>query len=285
VEAAMYYPEKGVLKHSNTYFPTPSNLAKTLFFHLIATGEFFCTGDYLVRRTTFHSYLIIYVRSGSGEVGFEGKTYTATANDVIFLNCHKPHLYRSTPDWEILFIHFDGNSSRQIFELLYEKYGVVLPLGKSVVVQHYLAMIVDAFKAAKPLPEPIVSSYIHRVLSELLLHSSFCDPEKKRTAMIMDALTYVETNYRGRLSLAMLAAQSNMSPYHFSRIFKLETGFSPYEYIIKTRIDVAKILLKQTGRSVKEIAYEVGFASESHFSKMFLKSVNHTPSEFRKTSY
>ena len=195
-------------------------------------------------------------------------------------------MYKSNPDWEILFIHFDGNSSRQIFDLLYSRYGVVLPLGKSVVVQHYLALIVDGFKVAKPLPEAIVSSYIHRILSEIMIHMSVGDESSEGGAgKVIDAVTYIETNYKDKITIEDIASCVNMSPFHFSRLFKKETGYSPYEFIIKTRIGVAKMLLKKTKMSVKEIAHDVGYASESNFTKAFHINVKHTPMEFRNARF
>lgn len=86
-----------------------------------------------------------------------------------------------------------------------------------------------------------------------------------------------------KLTIEKLAAYVNISPFHFSRIFKKETGYSPYEYIIKTRIDKAKTLLKKTKLGIKEIAFEVGFNSEANFSNTFHMNVNMTPKEFRNT--
>lgn len=276
--------EKGVLENSRMYFHTPSNIAKSLFFYMICAGEFYCNENYRVERKTFHSFLIMYVKKGNGIVSVDNRTFQVHANDVVILNCHKPHLYYTNTGWETLWLHFDGGSSKNIFELLYNRVGVVLSMEDSLVVQHCLSMILEGFRHNKPLPEAVVSCHIHRILTEMLLMSSnSAEMAANRINPVLDAIAYIQANFNRRITLDELAANVSISPFHFSRIFKKETGYSPYEYVIKTRIDKAKILLKKTGSSVKEIAYEVGFNSESNFINTFHTSVSLTPSEFRNT--
>lgn len=278
----MFIPEKGLLKNSNTYFHTPSKIAQSTFFYMIYAGEFFCDGNYRVERDNYHNYLIMYVKEGSGTVVFDNRSYTAKENDVIFLNCHNPHVYYTNTGWNTVWIHFDGNTSRMFFELLYSRFGVVLSLGNSNVIQRNMFIIIDKLKELKPLPESVFSYYIHRMLTEMILLSSdYPEEDTARINPVIDAITYIETNYTEKISIDELSSYVNISLYHFSRIFKKETGYSPYEYVIKTRIDKAKELLKKTPLSIKEVAFNVGFNCESNFVDTFHRTVKHTPKEFR----
>jgi len=72
-----------------------------------------------------------------------------------------------------------------------------------------------------------------------------------------------------------------MSPYHFSRMFKLSTGLSPHQYVIRQRIERAKALLTNTDLPVGVVAQEVGFASPSHFAQQFRRLVGVSPRSFR----
>lgn len=283
-DVEMFIPEKGLLKNSNTYFHTPSKVAKSIFFYMIQAGEFFCNGNYRIERNSCNSFLVMYVRSGSGVVMFNNSSYIAKANDVIILNCHEPHGYYTEVGWETLWVHFDGNASKPFFELLYNRFGIVLSIDESNVIQQSLSHIINSLKDSKPLPESVFSYYIHRMLSEMIILSS--NPSEVKIGKInpvLDAINYIENNYKEKISLKALSAYVNISTYHFSRIFKKETGYSPYEYIIKTRIDKAKIMLKKTRMSIKEIAFEVGFNCESNFVDSFHRSVNQTPKSFRDT--
>lgn len=277
----MYTIEKGVLNNSSTYFHTPSNLAKSIFFYLICAGHFYCDSNYHIERTDHNSYLLMYIKEGEDTICYNGKTFTAKSNDVVLLNCRRPHSYQ-TKGWETLWFHFDGNVSDQYFQLLYNKCGCVIPLGSSNIIPKYLITILDTFKSGKMFNEPLVSCYIYRMLTDLILVSSDYDEKKLDPSNpILSAINFIHENYKNKINLNNLSDNSCISPYYFSRIFKKETGYSPYEYILMTRLNHAKTLLKTTNLRVKDIAFEVGFNSESNFVTCFKQNVDMTPSEFR----
>ena len=74
----------------------------------------------------------------------------------------------------------------------------------------------------------------------------------------------------------------NISKYHLSREFTRCTGESIHQYLIRIRVNQAKILLKETTLSVEEIAYQVGIHHASHFIQLFREREGMTPLEFRK---
>lgn len=80
-----------------------------------------------------------------------------------------------------------------------------------------------------------------------------------------------------------LAAIAKMSPYYYSHVFKEQTGFSPIEYVINTRLDRAKILLVHTKQPIAEIAYSLGYASSNSFINIFVKKIGVSPTQYRKT--
>lgn len=83
-------------------------------------------------------------------------------------------------------------------------------------------------------------------------------------------------------SLARLAAQAQLSRFHFSRLFKRATGRSPSRYQLDLRLDVARRLLRETDRSVLEIALDVGYRNPSRFAQLFRRETGLTPSEYRR---
>jgi AraC family transcriptional regulator len=92
---------------------------------------------------------------------------------------------------------------------------------------------------------------------------------------------YIEDHLADELSIATLAAIVPMSQFHFARAFKTAIGEPPHRYITQRRIDRAKILLSVTRLSAAEIAYQVGFSNQSHFTAQFRKTVGMTPKQFR----
>jgi AraC-like DNA-binding protein len=83
-------------------------------------------------------------------------------------------------------------------------------------------------------------------------------------------------------STAELAEQLNTSRRNLLRIFKATTGMSPSRYIEETMLDRAKTLLATSKMTMKQIAYEAGYSTASHFSAKFHQQTGLTPSAFRR---
>ncbi|HEV7903205.1 MAG TPA: helix-turn-helix domain-containing protein [Pyrinomonadaceae bacterium] len=82
--------------------------------------------------------------------------------------------------------------------------------------------------------------------------------------------------------LAGLAAQVGLSKFHFQRLFKSALGVSPSRYQINLRMNAARRLLRETKRSVVDVALEVGYADPSHFAQLFRRETGLSPSDYRR---
>ena len=96
---------------------------------------------------------------------------------------------------------------------------------------------------------------------------------------LRQVLDYIHAHLEQDLSVEAIATLLKMSPYYFSRLFKQSTGLSPYQYIIQGRVERAKQLLHQ-GLAIADIAYSVGFTSQSHLNRHFKRLVGVTPKAF-----
>jgi len=83
-------------------------------------------------------------------------------------------------------------------------------------------------------------------------------------------------------TLEEMAAEADVTPSHFCRIFRKQTGVSPHQYVMKARLDRAQQMLTQTDMALSTIADFLGFTSQSHFTRAFRQSVGEPPSDFRK---
>jgi AraC family transcriptional regulator len=93
---------------------------------------------------------------------------------------------------------------------------------------------------------------------------------------------YIHEHLDAELSLNHLAAVAHMSPYHFARLFKNSTGLPPHQYVITQRVERAKQLLRGSTRpTLAEVAADVGFADQSHFTRHFRRLVGITPRQFQ----
>jgi len=83
-------------------------------------------------------------------------------------------------------------------------------------------------------------------------------------------------------NLDRLATEAGLSKFYFNRLFKSAMGVSPSHYQITLRMDEARRLLRETKKSVVEIALDVGYANPSHFAQLFRRETGLSPSDYRQ---
>lgn len=93
---------------------------------------------------------------------------------------------------------------------------------------------------------------------------------------------YIDANLASDLLLCDLAEQTQLSEYHFARMFKLSVGLAPHQYVMQQRLLRAKVLLKTSSQSLVNIALQCGFSSSSHFSNRFKQVNGCSPSRYRR---
>lgn len=101
-------------------------------------------------------------------------------------------------------------------------------------------------------------------------------------SIIYKVKRYIDQNYSSSLSLDALAAMVHLSPSYFSKLFKREMGENLSTYILNTRIERAKFLLRSTNKKAYEIAESVGIYDSVYFSKVFKKATGLKPKEYRE---
>lgn len=84
------------------------------------------------------------------------------------------------------------------------------------------------------------------------------------------------------ISLDDLAAEAQLSPFHFARMFKQSLGVPPRVYLTRLRIERACDLLENTDLPVTEIAFEVGYSSNQVLARVFLKHRRMSPIDYRR---
>jgi AraC-like DNA-binding protein len=83
-------------------------------------------------------------------------------------------------------------------------------------------------------------------------------------------------------SIADLAREVQISPFHFIRQFEAVFGVTPHQLRIRTRLDTARHLLAMGHQSVTDVCMEVGFSSLGSFSALFTRRVGEAPSAYRR---
>lgn len=272
---------------SVSYHYTPSMEAKSAYFYVQDIGHFRCGYDYYTKRAGYESILLIYTVAGSGLARYRNREYVLKPGQALLMNCYEYQEYQTGKEgfWEIKWVHFSGSTSEEYFNIIYNRHGGLIDLGNENGLLPLLEGMLSLAEKSSYLPEARVSLMIAGILTQLLLEAG--DTAKKRESELWNdhverALYFLEQNYGRDISLSDMAAHACCSEYHFSRVFKKILGYSPYEYIVKYRVNRAKDLLKNTGRSVEEIADHVGFHSTSNFVRTFRTLEGMTPLKYRR---
>ena len=100
---------------------------------------------------------------------------------------------------------------------------------------------------------------------------------------LLEAKHYIDEHFDQKLDIKQLTLVCGISEYHFTRLFKQAFHFTPYQYIIQTRLKQAAYLLEKQVPAT-EVALSVGFADLASFSKSFKKYYHHSPKTFQQKS-
>ena len=196
----------------------------------------------------------------------------------------------SETDETMLHIHLNPELVRQVAETSeLDQIDLVNCFSKYDLRLHQVAMLLlSELKSDGIMGQLYVESLTQVLVIHLLRHYSTSTqntaPQHSglTTSQVRQAIDYVQAHLDRNLSLAEIAAAINISPTHFSRLFKRATGSSPHQYVIQQRVERAKFLLKTTDLAIANIALQVGFSSQSHLTQHFKRLTGVTPKQVSK---
>lgn len=276
----MFANEVFVTTDSVQFFHTPGETAKALFFYPSIIGRYTYLPGYAKRRTSFGNFLIILVESGYLEVKTDGAAQRAGVGYVAFIDCYAPHEYSAPEGASILWMHFDGAMTREYYKVFYSRHKNVTLPRNPLQLQSDLRDILEIFEKGLDPDEIVLSLKIGNTLTSLMRSSR--REENSTSAAIRKSISYISEHFAQDLTLDTLSRIAGLSTFHYSRLFKKETGMSPHQYLIETRLSSAKFYLASTDRTVSDIALSVGFGDESSFCLTFRKRVGITPKAWRQ---
>lgn len=274
--------DPGCTENSNVYFYTAGEQTRKTYFYPLCVGHYYCTPDYYVQRNNYNSFLLIYIKKGGGYLSAGGKKYGFHAEDVVLVDCYKPHIYAATRDSELIWFHFDGATSREYVEMIFANSGPVCSVKDLISFEKDLNRLILMVSSGNNVNDTLCSYYIVKILTDVVLSGTRLIKENHFSGIIEDTISYINNNINAGLPLEELAGRAGLSPFYFTRLFKRETGYTPHEYIILNRINIAKFYLKSSPYSIKEICYNSGFSSESSFCSTFKRVCKMTPTEYRE---
>jgi AraC family transcriptional regulator len=90
---------------------------------------------------------------------------------------------------------------------------------------------------------------------------------------------HIEAHVDRRLALAELAAVAGVSASHFKALFKRSTGLPVHQYVVRRRVERARLLLQERTATIADVAAQTGFANQSHLARWMRRVAGVTPTD------
>ena len=261
---------------------SPSEWAENNLLFLQWYGYFSCDERYEVEREYYNSQLIMYTVGGAGKVKTNAGEFVCRPGDIVLIDCREPHSYCTLDrSWEFYWFHFSGSRAYEVSAPFYERQGKLVRLQEASMTYQYIKKVVRNGDAKSREDEIELSAYIQLILCEVIRQNIADTRSNRKSDELESALAYIEEHFSDQLTVEAVADYVGLSKSYFSSMFKKETGFSPYDFIMNKRLNMAKELLKTSHDSVNNIAARVGFNSTANFIQTFRTKYDMTPRQYR----
>lgn len=251
---------------------------------VVCGGLEHCTPDYEIRRATFPFYSLEYVARGNGEVALQDKRFVLSPGAVFSYGPGVRH-HISGDIAEPLVKYFVDFSGRNAAALLNS---CKLPPGR-------VARVFPPNSLA-PLFDELIQSGLRLTRGNAALCAKLLEclalkiagatapmngTETMAFSTYQQCRRHIEQNHLKLRTLEQIAKECHTDKAYLCRLFRRYDERSPYQYLLRLKMNHAAERLQQSGVLVKQVAEETGFSDPFHFSRVFRKTLGVAPAEFR----
>ena len=230
-----------------------------------------------------------YTLSGQGMIEVNGEMYPLFSGQAFLVQIPSEHRYffpAESNHWEFIHITLYGNEVLKAFQYINNKMGHVATFHPD---SEPIKLLLSIFQEAanKKITDSYQASALgYSFMMELYRFAqNIGAPTEKWPEQISKAVLFAQKQYQQPIGLDDMVEASNLSKYHFTRLFHKTTNMTPLKYLTKIRMDKAIELLRLTNLPIEEIAHQVGYSNGNYFSKVFHKRVGMSPGQFRQSKH
>ncbi len=234
-------------------------------------------------------FQINYITNGCGSMETRDGKYDIEPGSLLLIFPGIWHRYRPKPEtgWTEHYIGFRGDFTKNIYtHPVLSPQKPVLKIGFQELVLAEFNEIFNLIAEEKPGFQQVCAGKVVYLLAKIistLRNSEFAGKEVEQT--IRRACLTMRDNLNDNLNMEELARELNIGYSYFRQMFRKYTGISPAQYHLNLRIQKAKELLMAGNKSIKEIAFELGFESNQYFSRVFAAKCGLSPAKYRRKNY
>lgn len=253
---------------------------------------------YRERKTPISQFVLIYCVEGSGWYQVGGKEYQVHRGEFFVLPPNLPHAYGAAEEdsWTIYWIHFSGDHASVYAEGMQTPQKIKVAMNSRIMDRiSIFEEILSTLQSGDSLEElRYASSLLHHFLASMRYLGLFRKthhPEGQEMVpffanhggSVSEAVIhYMKENLENHITLQNMLDYTGYSQSHFSALFKKHTGMSPLSYFNRLKIERACHLLAETDLKVNQICHKLGIDDQYYFSRLFAKTMNISPTDYRK---
>lgn len=236
------------------------------------------TYEYQRERTEFTA--VEYVNCGAMDLTVNGVSYRARAGDAYLLRRGTRFLVRNgtTRDWQRTWFVLDGKLVEPVLTAMGLDRVCVVRGGTACAAFTRLWQLAAGKRTAPETLAGVGFEILQRLSANLRADQIALSPA------VLRAKEFLDGRGAGRINMAELAALMGCSPAHASRLFRKELGCTPHAYRREQQLAQAKLLVGHSTKSIKAIAYELGFCDQYHFARVFKAAIGVSPSAYRQSA-
>lgn len=286
---AMYITsDPGLNRNSEMFFSSTTPTGRELFYYPTCAGHYYCNEHYNVERNRHYTILIMQIINGKCLVETSSTVRVAEKGDMVVIDCWLPHKYQAVgPDLETVWVHVNGGNCRELCREIVRQNTNVFHHTQQQELAEMIFRIFHILESEETHPESKLSSLTYSLLCSCFNPQYDAFPEHADDTgqvIAQKAKEYIYSHLDQKIAVKDLAEKAaHLSVSRFTRIFKEQTGFSPYDFVLIARLNRAKELLIQTDLSILEISEKTGFSRDSNFTTFFSTNTGISPRTFRNT--
>jgi AraC family transcriptional regulator of arabinose operon len=233
-----------------------------------------------IERRDYECCTVEFIYKGKGFLEINGCSCSPGEDSVYILHKHSDHRYwpdKNAP-WEKLFFVIDGGLMEYLFKAYRLDETYFIPDCPQL--RKYFDEMMQLRHGIGEINRQAAIIF-HRLLEEChtVLYGS---PNQLTDPEILELKKFLDDNVERKVSLDRYCRERNRSCASMIRRFKKHFGTAPYDYLMRKRIEEARLMLRHSAFSVKEIAFRLNFSDQYYFSNYFKRKTGMSPQKYKK---